>query len=70
YYLFLHDLVKDGQDSVFIQGESMGRPSRILSHIKKVPRYENNRDSKKDDFFLKIQIGGTGMILAAGEIFI
>lgn len=70
YYLFLHDLIKDGQDSVFIQGESMERPSRILSHIKKVPCYEKNRDSKKDDFCLKIQIGGTGMILAAGEIFI
>ncbi len=58
YYLLQNDLIEDDSDALFIQGETMGRPSRILSHI------------KKESTGTKIQIGGTGTILARGEIFI
>ena len=54
YYGKLNGFVKDGDDSKFIQGEKMGRPSAILSHI-------------EGD---KIKVGGSGVILAEGEIYI
>ena len=59
YYLYLNELIDDNRESLFIQGESMGRPSRVFTHI------EETADGN-----LKIQVGGTGVTLAAGEIFI
>lgn len=54
YYGKLNGFVNDGDDSKFIQGEKMGRPSAILSHI-------------EGDM---IQVGGSGVVLAEGEIHI
>jgi len=58
YYLFTHQLIPDGKECTFIQGEAMGRPSKIHSHIR--------RDGEE----IQVQVGGNAVILAQGEIFI
>ncbi|MDD6880130.1 MAG: PhzF family phenazine biosynthesis protein [Firmicutes bacterium] len=57
YYGYLNGFVKSGDDCKFIQGEKMQRPSVILSHI------EADADGN-----CKIQVGGSGVMLAEGEI--
>jgi len=57
YYLYRQDILKKGDTSTFIQGESMGRPSKILTII-------DGCDPTK------IKVGGTYKILAKGELFI
>jgi PhzF family phenazine biosynthesis protein len=58
YYLYLHGLIKPGDRSIFVQGREMNRPSRIESLL------------EIKDAAPTIQVGGTGIILAKGEIFI
>lgn len=58
YYGYLNGFVAAGDDCRFVQGEAMDRPSVILSHI------------EADTETCKIQVGGTGVILAEGEIHI
>lgn len=58
YYGYLNGFVQAGDDCRFVQGEAMDRPSVILSHI------------EADAETCKIQVGGTGVILAEGEIHI
>lgn len=58
YYLYLNGLINANQKNLFIQGEAMNRPSKIISHLEEA----NNE--------IKIQVGGSGVILAKGEIFI
>jgi len=57
YYLYKQDILKKGDASTFIQGESMGRPSKILTII-------DGCDPTK------IKVGGTYRILAKGDLFI
>ena len=57
YYGYLNGFVKSGDDCKFIQGEKMQRPSVILSHLE--------ADSQGG---CKIQVGGSGVMLAEGEI--
>ena len=57
YYGYLNGFVKSGDDCKFIQGEKMQRPSVILSHLE--------ADSLG---VCKIQVGGSGVMLAEGEI--
>ena len=57
YYGYLNGFVKSGDDCKFIQGEKMQRPSVILSHLE--------ADSQDG---CKIQVGGSGVMLAEGEI--
>ena len=57
YYGYLNGFVKAGDDCKFIQGEKMGRPSAILSHL-----------DVDADGACKIQVGGSGVILAEGDI--
>lgn len=56
YYLYKNAIIDAGANSAFLQGETMGRPSKILSTV------------TEEDGNVKIQIGGTGAILAKGEI--
>ena len=65
YYLYKNDLLKNGDSCLFIQGESMGRPSRIVSAINVRPAEDETRPPVID-----IRIGGSGVILAEGEIHI
>lgn len=58
YYLYNNGLLKSGSHAKFIQGREMGRPSIIESRL------------EIKDAALSIQVGGTGVILAQGEIFI
>ncbi len=58
YYLNQEGIISDNAEFSFIQGEDMNRPSRILGKLQKV------------DDQLKIKVGGTGVILADGNIFI
>lgn len=57
YYGYLNGFVKDGDDCRFIQGEKMERPSVILSHLK--------ADGSGN---CSIQVGGSGVMLAEGDI--
>lgn len=56
YYLYGHQLIPLEKESRFIQGEAMGRPSEILTHVKK----ENNA--------VTIQVGGSATIVAKGNL--
>ena len=58
YYLYSHGIVADGQVCCFLQGESMGRPSKIIASVK---TFGGN---------VEIKAGGKGAILAEGEIFL
>lgn len=56
YYLFRHALIDDGAECLFLQGESMGRPSKIYGRIEKTA-----------DGIL-VRIGGGGRIVARGDL--
>jgi len=56
YYGFLNGFVKSGDDCRFVQGEKMQRPSVITSHI------------EADGESCKIQVGGSAVMLAEGDI--
>ena len=56
YYLYKNALIDNGAGCNFLQGEAMDRPSNIMSRI------------TEEGGSVKIQIGGTGAILATGEI--
>jgi len=56
YYLYKNGLLREGSENLFIQGESMDRPSKIKSRL-----------SLSNDN-VKIQVGGTAVVLACGEI--
>ena len=56
YYGYLNGFVRSGDDCRFVQGEKMNRPSVILSHI------------EADGDKCTIQVGGSGVILAEGDI--
>ncbi len=58
YYLYQHGLIFPGERLSFLQGREMNRPSRIESIL------------ELKDAAPTIQVGGTGVILAKGEIFI
>ncbi|MBR4409883.1 MAG: PhzF family phenazine biosynthesis protein [Firmicutes bacterium] len=58
YYGYLNGFVSAGDDCRIVQCEAMDRPSVNLSHI------------EADAETCKIQVGGTGVILAEGEIHI
>lgn len=58
YYLQQAGLLASNDTATIVQGENMGRPSTIRTHI------------KTDGGQTKIQVGGTGVILAEGKIFI
>lgn len=57
YYGYLNGFIKSGDNCKFLQGEKMDRPSIILSHIQ-----------ASDDESCNIQVGGSGVILAEGDI--
>lgn len=57
YYGYLNGFVESGDDCRFIQGEKMCRPSAILSHLE-----------ADENGSCKIQVGGSGVILAEGDI--
>lgn len=57
YYGYLNGFIKSGDNCKFLQGEKMDRPSVILSHIQ-----------VSDDESCSIQVGGSGVILAEGDI--
>jgi len=56
YYLYKNGLLQEGTENLFIQGEAMNRPSKIMSKL-----FLNNN-------IVKIQVGGMASILACGEI--
>lgn len=58
YYLFDHGLIGNDSRSIFVQGEAMNRPSKILSKL-----HDSNGK-------VEIQVGGNAAVLAKGNIFI
>ncbi len=67
YYLYGCDLVHDGSECQFIQGEAMGRPSVIFSHIKALDAQGLPEGAPAP---VKIQVGGAAVIIAEGDIWI
>ncbi|HVI42306.1 MAG TPA: PhzF family phenazine biosynthesis protein [Anaerovoracaceae bacterium] len=56
YYLYKNGLLNEGTENLFLQGEAMNRPSKIMSRL------------TISDGNVKIQVGGSAAILAYGEI--
>lgn len=56
YYLYKNGLLKEGAENLFIQGEAMDRPSKIRSRL------------TAEAAGVTVQVGGTAVILAKGEI--
>lgn len=56
YYLYKNGMLRHGAETLFIQGEAMDRPSKITSRLSVL---ENQ---------VIIQVGGSAVILASGEI--
>lgn len=56
YYLYKNGLLGDKAEALFIQGEAMNRPSKIMSRL------------TVDADTIRIEIGGSAAILARGEI--
>ena len=56
YYGYLNGFISSGDESKFIQGEKMGRPSAIISNI------------TADENSCLIRVGGRGIIVAEGDI--
>jgi PhzF family phenazine biosynthesis protein len=56
YYLYHYGLLKEGTENLVIQGEAMDRPSKIKTLL------------TTDEVGVRIQVGGTAVILASGEI--
>ena len=56
YYLYKNGLLKANSECLFIQGEAMNRPSKIKGRL-------DDKGGK-----ITVQVGGTAVILAKGEI--
>ncbi len=56
YHLFLNNIISGKSQCKMIQGEAMGRPSAILTVL------------DADEESCKIKVGGSGVILAEGDI--
>lgn len=61
YYLYKHGLINSEDTSTFMQGESMDRPSTVISHIS---------ETSSDINEVSIHVGGNAAILAKGDIYI
>jgi predicted PhzF superfamily epimerase YddE/YHI9 len=59
YYLYRRGVLRPDELNVFIQGEAMGRPSRVLT------RLAAGADGSRG---VTIKVGGAAVILAAGDI--
>ncbi len=62
YYLFKNDIIKENEENLFLQGESMNRPSKISSILETT--------TYKDETTVQIKIGGMYRILSKGDIFL
>ena len=58
YYLYSNKIKPAGHNFCFLQGEDMGRPSKIIASV------------KTDSGGIEIKVGGKGAILAEGEIYL
>lgn len=56
YYLYKNALIDEGSESLFLQGESMGRPSKIYGRI------------AETEAGPAVRIGGGGVVLVRGEL--
>ena len=56
YYLYERGLVEPGKENLFLQGEHMGRPSRIYSRL------------TAEDGAVRVRIGGQAVLSLSGEM--
>ena len=79
YYGYLNGFIASGDDCTFIQGEKMGRPSVVTSHIEAnsevadagdggQPENGDPADAPGTSGTCRIRVGGRGVIVAEGEI--
>ena len=66
YYAYLHRFLREGQTCRFLQGEKMGRPSIIITRLEADISADGCEESAERPCY--IQVGGSGAILAEGEI--
>ncbi|MBR0599178.1 PhzF family phenazine biosynthesis protein [Sinanaerobacter chloroacetimidivorans] len=66
YYLYKNGMIKENAFNTFIQGEAMNRPSQILSRL----AVQKDSSFEEKESTVKIQVGGTGTVLAGGTIYI
>lgn len=60
YYLYKNGLLEPGDSALFIQGEAMNRPSKIISYL--------NASESNSQTGVKIRVGGSAKILSKGTI--
>jgi predicted PhzF superfamily epimerase YddE/YHI9 len=71
YYLYERGLITPGETNVFIQGESMGRPSKVMTKLITNPAKSTKSapaQGSKAPNAPTIKVGGQAITLAAGTI--
>ncbi|EGO64899.1 PhzF family phenazine biosynthesis protein [Acetonema longum] len=63
FYLYKHGFVQEEKWNLFLQGESMNRPSRIMSILQRAP-------GDNTDQAIRIKIGGDYKILVKGDLYL
>lgn len=69
-YLYNHGIIKEEEKVIFAQGESMGRPSEIVARLSNSNANSINGNVENKNENIKIQVGGSCVVVAQGEIFI
>jgi predicted PhzF superfamily epimerase YddE/YHI9 len=75
YYLYRRGLAASGAENIFIQGEAMGRPSRVLTRLSADGRAQAGAPAPDSPAGaahsggIKISVGGRAVTLASGEIY-
>jgi PhzF family phenazine biosynthesis protein len=68
YYGYLNGFIKNGDHCKFVQGEAMGRPSAILTTFELDCSADGCEENASRPCY--IQVGGSAVVLAEGEIHI
>jgi len=63
YYLYKHGITFNQPNCYFLQGEAMGRPSKVYTSLNVIPE-----NTPTQNLNLEIKVGGKGAVLAEGQI--
>ena len=72
YYLYNQGLIRPGETYTYLQGEAMGRPSKILARLQKSDGFDGNGENAGDEGLIGnnilIKVGGRGVVFAKGNL--
>lgn len=68
FYLYRNKIIDNHSRCEFIQGEAMNRPSKIVTNIHDTSTIEDFINVPEGVELVKINVGGTAVVLASGEI--